>query len=177
MANEEVDMHGRQSSSTLTPPVGSSHSEARASELPPVDDDAGLLALEIQFNGLIAELFAAQTAIGGLSACPCQSSPREDDSKASVETKSELEAGTKEVETILARLDPIEQGIMQTSARTIAGLGVKARHAAYVMSQHWEMPIDRIDWDARATRLLIEAVCNVAHVPLPISEAASDDEL
>jgi len=61
---------------------------------------------------------------------------------------------------------------MQTPARTITGLGVKARHAAYVMSQYWEVPIDRVDWDARAARLLIEAVCSVAHVPLPLRGSA-----
>ena len=51
-------------------------------------------------------------------------------------------------------------------ARTIAGLGVKARHAAYVTSQYWNEPIDKIDWDARAVRLLIEAVCDSAPRPL-----------
>src|SRR5882724_11140199 len=51
-------------------------------------------------------------------------------------------------------------------ACTLAGLGVKARHAANVLSQYWETPIDQIDWDARAVRLLIEAVCDVAHTPL-----------
>jgi hypothetical protein len=45
---------------------------------------------------------------------------------------------------------------------------VKARHATYVMSQYWSVPIDRIDWDAQAVRLLIEAVCDLARVPLPI---------
>jgi hypothetical protein len=55
---------------------------------------------------------------------------------------------------------------MATPAHTITGLGVEARHAAYVMSQYWEEPIDRIDWEARAVRLLIEAVCNVASAPV-----------
>ena len=59
---------------------------------------------------------------------------------------------------------------MQMSACTIAGLGVKARHAAYLMSQYWEVPMDRIDWDARAVRLLIEAVCDVARTPLPLRD-------
>ena len=66
----------------------------------------------------------------------------------------------------LAHLDPIERAIMETPACTIAGLGVKARHAANVLSQYWEAPIDRIDWDARAVRLLIEAICDVARTPL-----------
>jgi hypothetical protein len=56
------------------------------------------------------------------------------------------EALTKEVEATLARLAPIERAIMEMPACTIAGLGVKARHAAYVLSQYWEAPID---WDAR----------------------------
>jgi hypothetical protein len=75
------------------------------------------------------------------------------------------------VETILARLYPIKQAIIQTAARTIPGLGVKARHAAYVMCQYWVTPIDHIDWDARAVRLLIEAVCYIARAPSPSCEA------
>ena len=55
---------------------------------------------------------------------------------------------------------------MQTPARTMAGLSVKARHAAYVTSQYWEAPIDKLDWDAQAVRLLIEAVCDFAGTPL-----------
>src|ERR1700704_3193001 len=47
-----------------------------------------------------------------------------------------------------------EQAIMQTRARTIAGLGVKARHAAYVMSHYWEEPIDKINWEAQAMIIL-----------------------
>ncbi len=56
---------------------------------------------------------------------------------------------------------------METPACTIVGLGVRARHAAYVMSQYWEAPIDGIDWDAKVMRLLVEAVRNLAHTPLP----------
>src|SRR5215468_11241793 len=100
----------------------------------PADDDAGLLALEMEFSRIVAELRGAQG------------------SKTCLEAGSEPEAGDHEVEveSILARLYPVEQRIMQTPARTIAGLAVKARHAAYVMSQYWEVPIDRIDWHARA---------------------------
>jgi hypothetical protein len=38
---------------------------------------------------------------------------------------------------------------------------------AYLASQYWSAPINEIDWDAQAVRLLIEAVCKVAGVPLP----------
>lgn len=80
---------------------------------------------------------------------------------------------TRDVEAILATLYPIELAIMQTRAQTITGLAVKARHAAYVMSQYWEAPLDQIDWDARAVRLLIEAVCETAGVS-PIFRGAVD---
>jgi hypothetical protein len=103
--------------------------------------DAALLALEKRFSALAAELDCGREEVG-------------------------REIFTKEVEAILACLDPIERAIMETPAHTMAGLGVKARHAAYVLSQYWEAPIDRIDWDARAVRLLIEAICDVARTPL-----------
>ena len=74
---------------------------------------------------------------------------------------------------MLGRLEPIERAIMATPARTVAGLGVKARYAAYVMSEYWDAPIDKIDWDARAVRLLIEAVCESTGLTLPFR---GDDE-
>jgi hypothetical protein len=146
----------RRSFNTVTAPIGSRPSEASASKMTPADDDAGLLALEMQFNSIVAELRAIQ----GL--------------QTSLGTGCEPAADAYDAESILARLYPVEQGIMQTPARTIAGLGVKARHAAYVMSQYWEVPIDRIDWHARAVRLLIEAVCHVSHAPLLRREDVSD---
>jgi hypothetical protein len=45
---------------------------------------------------------------------------------------------------------------------------------AYVTSEYWSAPIDRIDWDARAVRLLIEAVRNIARVPLPFRGPAGE---
>jgi hypothetical protein len=72
----------------------------------------------------------------------------------------------KQAEAILARLYPIEQTITHTPARRIAGLGVKARYAAYAMSQYWEEAIDQIEWEAQALRSLIEAVCEVARASL-----------
>jgi hypothetical protein len=130
--------------------------------LDPAGDDSALLALERQFNEITADLLTAQRANGVLAAC-------------SVPRRYDDEAGTKQVEAILARLYPIERAIMQTPASTIAGLGVKGRHAAYVMSQYWEAPIDRIDWDAQAIRLLIEAVCNFACTPLPFRNLRGDE--
>jgi hypothetical protein len=118
------------------------------------EDDASLLALEKRFNDLAAELARDVERL------------REEVGH---------EALTKQIEAILARMDPIERAIMETPACTIAGLGVKARHAAYVMSEYWEAPIDRIDWDARAVRLLIDAVCEFARTPLPVRKVRADE--
>ena len=82
----------------------------------------------------------------------------------------------KLIESMLVSLEPVEQAIMAIPARTIAGLGVKARHAAHVMSEHWDAPIDQIDWDARAVRFLIEAVCNLARTPLSFELNLKEDE-
>lgn len=138
----------------------------------PANDDSALLTLERQFNEVAADLFGVQRARDELGACLASRSS---------EPRSELlrpeyseEVRTRQLETILARLDPLERAIMATPAHSIAGLGVKARHAAYVMSQYWEEPVDQIDWEAKAVRLLIEAVCDVACVPLPFRNLKVD---
>jgi len=82
----------------------------------------------------------------------------------------------KLIEAMLVSLEPIEQAIMAIPARTIVGLGVKARHAAYVIPEHWDAPIDQIDWDARAVRSLIEAVCDVASIPFSFESNLKEDE-
>jgi hypothetical protein len=169
-------MRDGQSSNGTKAPVGPSHLDVTAFELPPTDNDAGFRTLEEKFDELIAELLAVQRASGEFAICLDHGPLVVDSLKDAGHADATPEARTKQVEAILARLYPIEQAIMQTPARTITGLAVKARHAAYVMSQYWEVPIDRIDWDARAARLLIEAVCNVARVPLPLCEATPDME-
>lgn len=111
----------------------------------PANDDTVLLLLEEEFIRVAAEL------------------------KRQVDCISEELAGdakTKADEHVLARLAPIERAIMETPARTIAGLSVKARHVASVLSEYWQAPIDQIDWEARAVRLLIESICNIAQRPL-----------
>lgn len=135
------------------------------------DDDLALLALETQFNALTSELAASQ-GVSNRRAITCSSDNQpsaEETLHPSVRERSDQDA-TQQAEAILARLYPIEQAIMATPAHTIAGLGVKARHAAYVMSQYWTAPIARIDWDAQVVRLLIESVCSMANVTLPVSD-------
>jgi hypothetical protein len=137
------------------------------------ENDAALLTLEKRFDALAAELATVQRANCEPGISP---GPRSFDGKIErLRKKVGCEALTRQVEAILACLYPVELAIMQTPACTIAGLGVKARHAAYVMSQYWEAPIDRIDWDAQAVRLLIEAVCDVARTPLPFRNVKDDE--
>jgi hypothetical protein len=159
-----------QSSSAASTPVGSPRSEMMTPALSSTDD-AGLLALEEQFDELVAELLAAQPTGGEFATCLNQQSLMTNVGPAGTDTDAKI----KQAEAILALLYPIEQAIMQTPARTIAGLGVKARHAAYVMSHYWEESIGQIDWEAQAVRFLIEAVCHLARRPLPFRNVAPDE--
>jgi hypothetical protein len=116
---------------------------------PPDGNDAALLGLEARFQTIAAELRAACVANHG--------------------GEPENPATLEQVEAILSRLEPIEQAIMMTEAETVVGLAVKARHAAYVLSDYWDDQIERSDWDRLTVRLLIEAVCHVARVPHPLT--------
>jgi hypothetical protein len=140
------------------------------------DPDAALIALEQQFNATYAELLALEQLRHDRKRYqgPAAQAPEQSTNEPRGEEHTCDEAVTRQIETVLARLEPIERAIMQTQACTIAGLGVKARHAAYVMSQYWEEPVDQVDWDAQAVRLLIEAVCHVARTPLPFRNIRAD---
>jgi hypothetical protein len=136
-------------------------------------DDSPLLALEKQFNAITAELLAVKRLRRHQKRNP---GPAEQSTiEPCVEEHTHDAVMTEQIESGLARLHPIERAIMQTPARTMAGLSVKARHAAYVTSQYWGAPIDKLDWDARAVRLLIEAVCDFARTPLPFRNVSNDE--
>jgi hypothetical protein len=135
-----------------------SHRQSAAAE------DTALLALEEQFNVLVAELAMVQETNRRSFASRSLGPGVE-----RLHDQIGFEAQTRQLEAILTSLCPIERAIIQTPASTIAGLSVKARHAAYVMSHYWDAPIDRVDWDARTVRLLIEAICDVARTPLPFA--------
>jgi len=129
-----------------------------AEQLP---DDFALVQLDTAFVTLLSEISALEPRHGdGHGPRDAERIPSDEASR------------TRKVESVLARLDPVERAIMATPARTIVGLGIKARHAAYVVSEHWDAPIEQIDWDARAVRLLIEAVCKAAGVRLPFPDKA-----
>jgi hypothetical protein len=125
--------------------------------------DSPLLALAEQFKSLVAELSAVQSLSDRLANSA-------DQHRAQPARAGKRSDATIETEAVLARLYPVELSILATPAHTVDDLGVKACHAAYVMSEYWEAPIDHLDWDARTIRLLIEAVCNFTGTPLPFSE-------
>jgi hypothetical protein len=125
--------------------------------------DSPLLALAEQFKSLVADLSAVQGLSDRLAS-------NADQHRAQTARAGEKGDATSQTEAVLARLYPVELSILATPAHTIADLGVKACHAAYVMSEYWEAPIDHLDWDSRTIRLLIEAVCNFTGTPLPLSE-------
>lgn len=117
-----------------------------------------------QFDALVAELAAAQGLSEELIVDALQHG-----AQPGTDAGEDCDTGTNQIEAVLARLYPVELTILATPARTINDLGVKARHAAYVMSHYREAPINQLDWDARTIRLLIEAVCNVTGTQLPFS--------
>lgn len=106
-----------------------------------LQEDLALVQLDTVFVALMSEISARQPQQGGGQARRDAESVRSDEA-----------SRTRKTESVLARLEPVEQAIMATPARTIVGLGIKARHAAYVVSEHWDAPIEQIDWDARAVR-------------------------
>jgi len=128
-----------------------------------LDRDAVLVALGVKFEALSAELEALQKEqVDTSSAVVPRSEPLREEML--------LSPLDQRIEAVLKLLDPIERAIMATPAMTIVGLGVKARHASQVLSHYWTDAPERLDWDARAVRLLIESTCTVAGVGLLSSE-------
>jgi len=180
--------HAMQRKREASTPAGSARRDGNNNgpmSVPPgsgAGDDT-LLALERQFEVLAREfsillstpvnqkgrtkgVLGSDTGPANQSSLGQRSNRRDDQpDKLGAERLERLEAA-------LARMEPIERAIMATPAQTVVGLGVKARHAAYVISECWAEPIEKIDWDKRAVRLLIEAVCVVAGRPLAIGEAS-----
>lgn len=119
--------------------------------------DAVLVALGRKFDALSAELATLQQEDALASADRCGEPST---------GQGMISPSLERIEAVLTLLDPIERAIMAVPARTVVGLGVKARHAAHVLSNYWADAPERLDWDARAVRLLIESTCTVAGVGL-----------
>jgi hypothetical protein len=125
--------------------------------------DAMLVALGSQFEALSTELAALQNGTAVTFAPTAAPSEELNDETA-------IHPSAERIEAILALLDPIERAIMATPAASVVGLGVKARHAAHVLSHYWIDSANTLDWDVRAVRLLIESTCSVAGVGLLSSQ-------
>ena len=138
---------------------GATRNKGAASTAP----DAILLELGGKFEALAAELAALQK--GEVATFSPTAAPDEQ-----LNGETEFNPSADRIEMVLALLDPIERAIMATPAVTVVGLGVKARHAAYVLSHYWIDPTDKLDWDVRAVRLLIESTCTVAGIRLISSQ-------
>jgi hypothetical protein len=95
------------------------------------EDDSPLLALEKQFNAISAELLAVEQLRRDQNRYhgPAAQSPERSTTESCVGEHTHDAVMTERIESVLARLHPIERAIMQTPARTMAGLSVKARHA------------------------------------------------
>lgn len=118
--------------------------------------DAVLVALGRSFEALSAELASLQQQDEHAAAC-CD---------AQTHLAAVVAPGVERIEAVLSSLAPIERAIMAIPATTVVGLGVKARHAAHVLSNYWMDAPESLDWDARTVRHLIESACSVAGVKL-----------
>ncbi len=63
------------------------------------------------------------------------------------------------------RTDELMRAIWAAPAHSLAGLGVKAKAAAFACNSYWDEPFDELNWDHKGTRALIEAVLDVAGLP------------
>jgi hypothetical protein len=164
-SKQGIEMESNQSFSGPRSPVNLQCSD-NASASATRDDDADLLVLKMRFDELIRELPAAQPRDIELASTSEQQELGPDVELAGI---AAVRRCTKRKQSWLVCTQLSRRLCRHRPARQ-AGLGVKASHAAYVMSEYWEAPIDQLDWDARTIRLLIEAICNFAGTPLPLLE-------
>jgi hypothetical protein len=106
--------------------------------------------VRVPIDELVRKLLATQPTSVKLATCLHQQSLRHDVERAGFDADTRMKQAT------------------------IAGLGVKGCHAAHVMSHYWKEPIDQIDWEVQAIRLLIEAVGDFARTPLPFRSETRD---
>jgi hypothetical protein len=130
------------------------------------DTDAELAALGQEFEALsakLAELVVLQRQEVVALNRVVQRSER-------LNGEGMISPSVERIEALLKLLEPIERAIIAMPAVSVVGLGVKARHAAHVLSHYWTDSPERLDWDAQAVRRLIESTCTVAGVALLSSQ-------
>lgn len=88
----------------------------------------------------------------------------------STRIKEDDELSDREYNSIYSRISPIVDAIHATPARTLAGLAVKAKAAAFDNADLW---LDG-DRERRGLTKILEAVCALASVSLPDGLFAND---
>jgi hypothetical protein len=120
-------------------------------------DDAALVALGQQFEGLMANIRAVEQSYISRVAKIGGGDP-------------EAEAAQL-IEALSSRLSSVEKEILAAQTPNLIGLGVKARLAAEAVSDYWGQPLDNLPREARTVRCLIEDVCRAAGLALPVAES------
>lgn len=126
------------------------------------DTDAELAALGQEFEALSAKLAELVVLQRQEVVAPNRAVQRGE----RLNGEGMISPSAERIEALLKLLEPIERAIIAVPAVSVVGLGVKARHAAHVLSHYWTDSPERLDWDARAVRRLIESTCTVAGVAL-----------
>jgi hypothetical protein len=78
-------------------------------------------------------------------------------------------------EMLCNEIDALGHKIMDTPARTMAGLRAKATVAAHTKDRFlWDRPFDDLDWNEKGSRALIEAVCALTGLEVPAEKVEED---
>jgi hypothetical protein len=65
--------------------------------------------------------------------------------------------------------------IVRTPAHTVAGLRAKAFAAIHTNDKLWKRTANDLDWDQEVIRSLVEAVCAVTGLPVPVEEIDEEE--
>jgi hypothetical protein len=92
--------------------------------------------------------------------------------------RAEVECGRKgmedKIEALNHQLGPICDAIMDSSAHSPAALRAKAMVSIYALDHAWQRPANDLDWNDKAARSIIEAVCRLVGLQVP-AEQLDDD--
>jgi hypothetical protein len=86
-----------------------------------------------------------------------------------VEAETGADIVNEKYEPLQAQIFDIREKIALLPARSLAGLRAKAVLAINVHYHLWESPAGDLDWDEGITRALIEAVCTVTDLDVPLA--------
>lgn len=85
--------------------------------------------------------------------------------------RPEFVAADEEQERLFHPMDDLHRRMFALPARSLRGLAVKARAAAYEYSSLWAVPFKDLDWDSMFLRHAIEELLALAGEELPFEAA------